>query len=74
MYDSVDLVINIYLYLQVLIEIKKSKFEDEAKYRVYCVDEGGKDLDFAGFSIFVKGQFENLRVIEYIVGCLILRR
>lgn len=38
------------------MELKKCKITDEAKYRVQVEDlEGEECLDFAGFSVFVKG-------------------
>ena len=37
------------------LQIQKCKTQDEAKYRCQVVDAEGKTLDFAGFSVFVKG-------------------
>jgi len=38
------------------MEMKKLKLTDEAKYKVQVEDESGDSvLDFAGFSVFVKG-------------------
>jgi Immunoglobulin I-set domain len=40
------------------MEIKKCKITDEAKYRVQVEDKDGEEtLDFAGFSVFVKGLY-----------------
>lgn len=33
----------------------KTKMSDEAKFKCTVEDEDGKQLDFAGFSLFVKG-------------------
>ena len=37
------------------LELRKCKNADEAKWRVQVEDEQNKVLDFAGFSVFVKG-------------------
>jgi len=39
------------------MELKKCKITDESKYRVQVEDaEGEETLEFAGFSVFVKGR------------------
>ena len=38
------------------LELRKCKNADEAKWRVQVEDEENKCLDFAGFSVFVKGK------------------
>lgn len=38
------------------LEVTKCKTQDEAKYKCQVLDEDGKALDFAGFSVFVKGE------------------
>ena len=37
------------------LELRKCKNSDEAKWRVQVEDENNKALDYAGFSVFVKG-------------------
>ena len=39
------------------LEVKKCKNADEAKYKAQLVDGQNKVLDFAGFSVFVKGSY-----------------
>lgn len=36
-------------------DLKKAKTSDEAKYTCVLEDSNGKELDHAGFSVFVKG-------------------
>jgi len=44
------------------MEMKKCKITDEAKYRVQVEDADGEEtLEFAGFSLFVKGTVLTLR-------------
>ena len=38
------------------LELRKCKNADEAKWRVQVEDEQNKVMDFAGFSVFVKGK------------------
>lgn len=38
------------------LEIKKCRDRDEASYKLELVDKENKSLDFAGFSVFVKGK------------------
>ena len=39
------------------MSIKKCKNMDEAKYKIKLMDEGGSVIDYAGFSVFVKGNY-----------------
>jgi len=50
------------------MEMKKCKITDEAKYRVQVEDADGEEtLEFAGFSVFVKG---TIRLCDIIDLCL----
>lgn len=40
------------------LSIKKCKNMDEAKYKIKLLDEAGKVMDYAGFSVFVKGSLK----------------
>ena len=42
---------------RICLTVKKCKTLDEAKYKVQLLDEKKKTLDFAGFSVFVKGLY-----------------
>jgi len=47
------------------MELKKCKITDEAKFRVQVEDaEGEESLEFAGFSIFVKGMLHKCMLIN----------
>ncbi len=39
------------------IEVKKCKTQDESKYTIEILDAAEKVIDFAGFSVFVKGKY-----------------
>ena len=36
--------------------LKKAKYSDEAKYKIAVETESGEEIDFTGFSVFVKGE------------------
>lgn len=38
------------------MKLKKAKYSDEAKYKIAVEAESGEELDFTGFSVFVKGE------------------
>ena len=50
------------------MELKKCKITDEAKFRVQVEDaEGEEALEFAGFSLFVKGiQMREIDIVLFI--------
>ena len=37
--------------------LKRAKYADEAKYKIAIESESGEELDFTGFSVFVKGEW-----------------
>lgn len=41
----------------ITFKMTKCKISDEAKFQCEIYDEQGKVLDFAGFSLFVKGDY-----------------
>ena len=44
------------------MRIKRTKYSDESKYRiVICSQSGTDEIDFSGFSVFVKGKFADIR-------------
>ena len=38
------------------MKLKRAKYSDEAKYKIAVESESGEELDFTGFSVFVKGE------------------
>ena len=50
---------------RIFLEIKKCRDKDEASYKIVLCDKEGQSLDFAGFSVFVKG-----RCFKEIIGII----
>lgn len=48
-------------------DLKKAKTSDEAKYTCVLEDNSGKELDHAGFSVFVKGLFLFSGLESYVI-------
>ena len=54
------------------MELKKCKITDEAKFRVQVEDADGEEmLEFAGFSIFVKGCVRILFLMKLAIICVL---
>jgi hypothetical protein len=57
--------------LHASFSIKKCKTSDEARYLCKVEDEEGKKLDFAGFSVFVKGDINVFCLFLPVLSCKI---